>query len=265
MKAAAVASASLVFVACLGSSAGAQCPPQEVAGLVGPGNGLLEQFGNTVAISGDTALVGCGFFGQGGGPSYGAVFVYRHDPFDSHVWNHVATLAAPASIAVYGWTVALDGDTAAIACVETAWQSGVVHVLERDAGGLNAWGHVATLVNDLYPAGNRDHFGRGLEVDGDRIAVGAPYFGLNGSNSGSVYLYERDAGGPNAWGRVARIHRPGQPSIGLSDFGRDLDLDGDEILIGDERTGRAHLFARDAGGPGQWGIAKLFSVVPQFP
>lgn len=243
----------------------AQCPPQEVAGLTGPGNGPLEQLGQSVAISGDTALVGCPGYGQWG-PSSGAVLVYRHDPFDSHAWSHVATLVAPPSATTYGWTVALDGDTAAVACVETTgWQSLVVHVLERDAGGPNAWGRVATLVNDLYPAGNADHFGRGLEVDGDRIAVGAPLYNPNGTNSGSVYLFERHAGGPNAWGRVKRIDRPGVPSISPSEFGRDLDLDGDEVLVGDERTGRAHLFRRDVGGQGQWGAAKLFSVQPQFP
>jgi hypothetical protein len=240
-------------------NARAQCPPQEVAGLTAPGNVVHEGFGSRVATSRDVAVVGSPQFAAGGTPiPRGAAFIYTRDPLNAHQWLLTKSIVAPTSRFTLGWEVAIDGDTAAIAYGEfTGYQSFVVGVFERNAGGANSWGQVATLHNDYYPGGNADHFGSGLVVQGDRIVVGAPYWGT--ATYGSVYVFERNAGGPGNWGQVKRILRPGQLNQLLSDFGRGLALDGDVLLVGDERYGRAYVYERNLGGPGQWGLQKSFN------
>ena len=53
--------------------------------------------------------------------------------------------------------------------------------------------------------GGGDHFGEVVAIDGDTIAVGVPDIIIG---TGAVYVYERNAGGSNAWGLTARLLDP---------------------------------------------------------
>jgi len=234
----------------------AQCAPEELSGLEPSFNIATNRYGEQVALSDGVAMVSAirwGFTMIGAfGP--GAVSVFRRSAFDTHDWSLAATLTPPAGIHSFGWSLALDGEVAAVGGIQGSTGPYVVHIRERNAGGPDAWGQTATLTNDYFPNVNADQFGRGLDVDGDRIAVGAPYWG--DVTYGSVYIFERDAGGPGAWGQAARVLRPGQPSSILSDFGREVSLSGDTLLVGDERAERAHVFERNLGGADNWGLRK---------
>ncbi len=75
---------------------------------------------------------------------------------------------------------------------------------------------------------------------------------------GTVYVYERNAGGSNAWGQVT-VLRPPDP---VFDFGVRLDMDGDLLAIGSIWTNgddTVYTFEREAGQPGSWHLTgKLF-------
>ena len=59
------------------------------------------------------------------------------------------------------------------------------------------------------PSGQLDDaFGRTLALSGDTLAVGAPEDFSQAFMAGAVHVYQRDAGGPDAWGEVVQITDP---------------------------------------------------------
>ena len=93
-------------------------------------------------------------------------------------------------------------------------------------------------------------FGTALDIDGDRLLVGAPNQRFPGA-LGAAYIYERGASG--AWVEVAELVAS---NGGFPDgFGVSVSLDGDRALVGArfadggaQNSGAAYVFERDAGG-----------------
>ena len=110
------------------------------------------------------------------------------------------------------------------------------------------------------PATNRQ-LGRSAAIDGDTAILGAP-----GGVLHSAYVFERNLGGPNAWGeRVRLLHPPIVP--GSSGFGDDVAISGDTILVGAplDDDGYAWVFERDFGGPDNWGNSGQLVALDVFP
>ena len=108
-----------------------------------------------------------------------------------------------------------------------------------------------------------DYFGFAVALDGDVAAAGA-YRDDDACpadpncDSGAVYLFARDQGGPDGWGQVIKLTAgdAGQSA----QFGWSVALDGDRLVVGspgdDEGgayAGAAYLFERNAGGADNWG------------
>lgn len=158
---------------------------------------------------------------------------------------------------LFGIEVELVGTTAAVG---GAGRDRVT-LYRRDLEGPDAWGIVTHLDRGVA---NNDLFGRALDFDGDRVAVGAPFSNEVLFEAGGVWIYERNAGGADNWGEVKEI----SPTdlVPFDHFGGDLALDGDRLLVGSpddnydnlNDPGSAYLFERDAGGVGNWGeVAQL--------
>lgn len=172
--------------------------------------------------------------------------------------THLAKLSIGTNGDAFGLGVAIYGDTAVIGAPfvegEDAINVGAAYVFERNQGGPNAWGLVATLVPS--DGAQEDYFGRGLAVYSDTIVIGSETADVGTrADAGAAYVYERDAGGPNAWGEVAKL----TASDGAAGdyFGRAVSISGDTLVIGawgDENfVGSAYVFYRDQGGSGAWG------------
>ena len=161
----------------------------------------------------------------------------------------------------FGVSVSLDGDRLAIGAYlddDNGSASGSAYVFERDADG--SWFQVSKLLPLDGQAGDR--FGVSVSLDGDRLAIGAYQDDDNGSESGSVYVFERDADG--SWFEVSKL----LPLDGQAGdrFGVSVSLDGDRLAIGayqdDDNgltSGSAYVFERDADG--SWlEVAKLLPL-----
>jgi hypothetical protein len=202
----------------------------------------LARSGDTLVVSARTADVGVAF-------NRGVAYVFERNEGGPDNWGQVKELIG-TSQHHFGWGVALDGDTLAIG--EPLLN--VVHVFERDEGGDGNWGEIATLSPSMAGDGA---FGISVALDGDTLAAGGEgAFGAGAA--GVVYVFERDAGGPDDWGEVRRI----VPSDTAANdfFGRAVALSGDWIAAAGGPTG-LYFFERDEGGADNWGQWKtIFSA-----
>ena len=217
------------------------------------------RFGDAVAIEGDTAVVAG--FAFTGGPLSESVFVFVRTSSEENTWTQVATLQVRTS----NPSVDIDGDTVIVGDVNAGSGDGVAYIFERNHGGPNAWGEVARLTP---PAPVAAWFGSSVVVSGDTAVVGDIENSPPLQGPGSVYIFERNRGGPNAWGEAQRLRASdgeGGTLGGSGDqFGAAVAIDGGVILVGAPsdrfvgpggstmfQVGSAYAFTRDPGS-GTW-------------
>jgi hypothetical protein len=163
-----------------------------------------------------------------------------------------------------GASISRSGDTLVVGTVQEDTRgsmAGAAYVFERDHGGPDSWGQTAKLI---APDGDEDdYFGGAVAIHGDTIAVGAFWGDTTTFMTGAVYLFQRNQGGPGAWGLVKKL--TSSPPLSGEFFGYSLALSGDRLLVGaigatgnDQYAGAVYVFERGQGGPGAWGqTAKL--------
>ena len=206
-----------------------------------------EDFGLEPSLSGDRLAVGC----AGKDANRGASYIFERSAGGPDNWGLVRTLVAPDGVAGdrFGFN-ALDGDTLVVGAYnedDAGLDVGSAYVFERNLGGPNEWGFVTKLLPTNEVAGT--HFGVETAIEGNLIAITA-----SGNYTtmlpGSVYLFERNQGGPNNWGIVERVV-PHDPTSGkmFGAYWNAMDLKGDVLVVGaaedDEggyRAGAAYVF-----------------------
>ena len=228
-----------------------QAIQSQVAKLTAADGVMKGVFGASVAVSGDTAVVGAS----------GAAYVFYRDQGGPDLWGQVAKLTAADGVmgTEFRNSVAVSGDTVVVGAAEAC----AAYVFYRDQGGPDAWGQVAKLTA-ADGAGN-DYFGTSVSVSGDTVVVGVPYGDVVSNDQGAAYVFYRNQGGPDAWGQAAKlIAYDGNDNYW---FGYSVSISGDTALIGSNGAwndtykmwmGAAYVFYRDQGGPDLWGqVAKL--------
>ncbi len=228
---------------------------QEAARLTPSDCAEGDFFGRTLSLSGDRALVAAAeyFFATA---NSNAAYIFERD--STGAWVETAKLVGDpkAEEGAFATSVALDGGRALITTSGDPTGSryeGAAYIYEHDST-TGAWNRTARLsVGDGARHGN---FGGVGVLDGDRAAVASSTYFKN--QPGSIYLFERQPG-TGAWRQVERID-------GIDDLFITMDLDGDQLLVGESRGGRkkagmATLFQRNADG--RWKEAEVFR--PRFP
>ncbi len=227
----------------------AQMAFEEEAILAAEDAGAPAEFGLSVALDGDRAVVGANRAACDSGDSNcGAAYVFERD---GDVWTETARLLPSdgAAFWYFGFAVALDGDRAVVtadgATCDGGADCGAAYVFDYDG---NAWTETAKLVSSNPRSGIR--FGNDVAVDGDRVVVGAFRDDCEpGDNAGcgAAYVFEPD--GEGAWAESARLTAS---DGGTTDwFGFSIALDGDRLLVGAQRD-------RCDGGDGTCGSAYVF-------
>jgi hypothetical protein len=236
----------------------------EVAKLVSSNTAENDRFGRSVAMDGDTAVAGAYNADTAAGNDAGAAYVFERVPAGSGPWTEVRMLTASDGQAFdeFGHSVGISADTVVVGAhlddLPGLSTAGAVYVFERDAGGPDAWGEVSRIVASDPVAGN--HFGREVAISGDTIAVGvqahAHYVSGSLASSGVVYVYERDAGGPGAWGEVAHLTSSRLPEL-QAGFGTSVAVGGELLVVGAPyeylvpsvfAAGGAYVFELSPGG-----------------
>jgi len=219
-----------------------------------------DVFGNSVAVSGDIAVVGAPG-DDAGGYTAGAAYVFQRDKGGTDQWGQVMKLTASGGQAgdEFGASVAVSGDVAVVGAA-FAGGSGAAYVFQRDKGGTDKWGEVQKLTASDAQAGDR--FGWSVAVSADIAVVGAVGEDTWGSNAGAAYVFSRDQGGTDNWGEVEKLTAASDAEAG-DEFGSSVAVSGDIAVVGargeDEKgsaAGAAYVFQRDLGGTDNWGQAQ---------
>lgn len=182
-----------------------------------------DNFGFSVAISGDTAVVGS-YHDDAPLTDQGSAYVYVRT---GTTWTQQAKLTASDGAANdnFGVAVSIYGDTIIVGSHldDGAFtDQGSAYVFVRTGG---AWSQQAKLV---APDGAQDDiFGFCVDIFGDTAVVGATFDNGAFADQGSVYVYVRSGA---IWTQQAKLVAADAGATDL--FGRSVDLYGDTLAIG---------------------------------
>lgn len=205
-----------------------------------------EEFGYSVAVSGNTALIGAA---KAGGS--GATYVFQHG---SAGWSQVARLGATdaASGDAFGYSVALSGSRALIGARAKDGNQGAAYVFE---GSGATWTQTAKLVaGDGAP---NDRFGSVVALSGDNALVTAPTAAVGANASqGAGYVFNLSGG---AWSQAAKL--VAADGVGNDQLGIGGALDGTTAMLGTPNpgffAGATYVFEESGGG---WSQTQRLSV-----
>jgi hypothetical protein len=216
---------------------------QEAATLTPADAASAQQFGRSVAIEANTAVITAPNDSDRQGVGEGAAYMFERTDGE---WVEQQRLAPDDEMTweVFGATLALAEETAVMGSpnddIGDALSSGSVWVYERTGDGWNLETRLVASDSD-----DEDLFGSGVAVADDTIVVGAMgNEDPNGRYGGSVYLFERTGG---TWRQQEKL----APDDGGSDaqFGRTVTLSDGTILIGADKaadkgaaTGAAYVY-----------------------
>jgi len=220
---------------------------------------LLDDFGGSVAIDGDTLVVGARFEDSiasvvNGNQTAdvlnnpGAAYVFVRT---AGVWSQEAYLKAsnPTSTDWFGFSVDVSGDTVVVGAIgegsassgvngvqsDNSLQSaGAAYVFVRTAGVWSQEAYVKSSAPDLA-----DGFGAPVAVSGDRLVVGAVFedgasLGIGGddtndgaTDSGAAYVFDRSG---TTWSQTAYVKAVNTGST--DEFGGAVALSGRTLVCG---------------------------------
>lgn len=226
-----------------------------------------DQFGISVALDGDVAVVGA-VNDDDAGTSSGSAYVFSRNQGGPDNWGEVKKLTASDAAAsdMFGERVSVSGDVVIVGAAEDdddGLSSGSAYVFFRNQGGPDNWGEIAKLTASDAAAGDR--FGGSVAASGDVAVVGAREDDDDGTSSGAVYLFYRNQGGPDNWGEV--VKQTASDAASGDALGWYVAVSGDIAVagaIGDDDNGNgagaAYVFMRNEGGADNWGeVAKLLA------
>ncbi len=189
-------------------------------------------FGAVVAAEGDLAVVGMPFARNASGNRAGAAYVYARSGAQWALRGAVTGSTAPSVAGDFGSAVAISGSTIAVGAPREDLPgagSGCAYVYTVGASSVDLQQRICI---DNVTASNQA-FGRSLSLDGDTLAVGAPFTSNPGlsNNFGRVFVYTRSG---STWTKQQEIVDAAPPATS-DDFGNQVILRGDAVVIGSRR------------------------------
>jgi FG-GAP repeat/Putative Ig domain len=211
--------------------------------------GTSDQFGNSVAISGETIVVGAPFDDGAAGPDQGSAYVFVRS---GGVWGQQQKLEAPDAAANdrFGESVGISGETIVVgASLDTGAGGsfqGSAYVFVRSGG---VWTQQQKL--EASDATASDQFGFSVGISGETIVVGARLnSGAAGNVQGSAYVFVRSGG---VWSQQQKLEASDAAAGDL--FGSSVAISGEMVVVGAPQDdgaagsdqGSAYTFTRSGG------------------
>lgn len=204
-----------------------------------------DEFGRSVAISGDFIIVGA-WVADNTSANSGSAYIFSRNQGGTNNWGQVAKLTASdgGSSDFFGYSVSISGDYVIIGAPwddNTGTDSGSAYIFSRNQGGTDNWGQVAKITATSGVSG--DYFGDSVAISGGYAVVSAPrIYPMGGEAEGSVYFFERS---DETWSQVRKV-----TTLDGSGFYPDsISIRGNYALIGWSKAniqepGSAYVFQR---------------------
>lgn len=178
-----------------------------------------DYFGSSLALYGDTLIVGAKGRTVEGKSYVGAAFVYRKS---QDGWLQVATLTEPSlpANALYGYSVAISGDVAVVGAPGVDSNAGKLFFYRRTG---DSW-----TLEDAVSGTDGAYLGRKVALSGETVIT---------NSTGAALVYERSAQGNGSVGWTLRASLSGKRWLygleGNVTFGRDavVAINGDRIAV----------------------------------
>jgi hypothetical protein len=218
----------------------------------------FDQFGYSVSISEDYAIVGA-YAEDEGGTNAGAAYIYKRDP-STGVWGSEQKITASdrQQDDIFGASVSITGDYAIVgAWGEDAGASdtkeGAAYIFKRDG---TTWSEIKKIQASDKQAGDR--FGTSVSISGDYAIVGAYLedVGASDTKEGAAYIFKRDG---TTWSEQTKLTAGDRQQS--DQFGVSVSISGDYAIVGalnedagdsDTNEGAAYIYKRDPS-TGVWG------------
>ncbi len=217
--------------------------------------GAWEYYGTAAAATVDRLVIGA--IGAGVG---GEAYLFDRNQGGADTWGETRTLVSSDAVSAdsFGCSISMSGDTVAIGAWGAGGMSRVGHayIFDRNHGGADNWGEVK-IIEAATPDVD-DFFGWTVSLSGDVLVVGSQNDDDNGPDAGAAYIFERNHGGADNWGQVAKL----TAADGAAEdyFGLGVSISGDTVAVGapgdDDNgsfSGSVYLFHRNQGGADNWG------------
>ena len=201
-----------------------------------------DEFGCSVSINGEWAIVGARFDDDNGVDSGSAYMFKRY----GSVWIHEEKLIALDGQTgdEFGCSVSIDGDYAIIGAYlddDIVTDSGSAYIFAYTG---YTWLQQAILL--AADGEDYDYFGKSVSINGDYAIIGAYGDDDNGDRSGSAYIFTRSG---STWNEQAKILASDGELIDY--FGLSVSIDEDYAIIGayhdddnGDWSGSAYIFTR---------------------
>ena len=201
-----------------------------------------DWFGDSVCISGTTAIVGARG-NDANGDASGAAYIFQKTATG---WEQITKLVADDAAAsdYFGTSVSISGTSAIVGANyddDHGGSSGSAYIFQKTATG---WEQIAKLT--ASDGSEYDHFGESVSISGTTVIVGAYADDDSGSSSGSAYIFQQTVAG---WRQAAKL----TPDDGHYDdyFGWSVSISGTAAIAGaygddDNGTssGSAYMFSQ---------------------
>jgi len=202
-----------------------------------------DEFGNSVSISGNYAIVGV-FEDSDNGQRSGSVYMFH---FNDSTWVEQQKLTASdgAEGDHFGWSVAITGDYAVVGTPGDNTNNvfhGSAYIFHYDG---SSWVEQQKLTASDGAGG--DWFGQSVAISGDNAIVSTQNDDDNGISSGSAYIFNFNG---SSWIEQDKL----LASDGAEDdrFGNSVSIFGDNAIVGSffdddngEDSGSAYIFQYD--------------------
>ena len=204
------------------------------ARLTSPTGSLTDRFGSSLAIQGNTLVIGAG--------SASVAYVYE---LVNGSWIEQAVLAPiGGSGASFGGSslnsTAISGNTIAVGAPSEPTVLGTTGAVYTFTNANGVWTQEARIVpSDPLVAG----FGLTVALQNDTLLIGAPFTqSATISQPGTAFVFKRQSG---AWSEQARLDAADPTPFAL--YGQNVSLDGNTAVIGAQRPDQAEIFVNNNG------------------
>ncbi len=212
---------------------------EQLAKVLAGDGGIDDEFGYSVAMDGDYAVIGA--------LKNNAAYIYKRSGVH---WSEVQKLTGNQSEDRFGVDVDIDDNYIIIGAylndTNSKAEAGAAYIFKKSEGDV--WNQIQKINAD-DPA-NQDYFGISVGISGDKAIVGATGDDDLGSESGSAYIFEKNE---ETWSQIQKLN--GIDTKSDEYFGRSVSIDTDYAVVGAHwhdgnggtNSGAAYIFKLESG------------------